>query len=102
VRLTDFQTSHIQQNISLFFGSDSHVWLFGSRVDDTKKSGDIDLYVEPEIQEPVALVDAKLNFLVEIHRVLEDQKIDLVLHRPHSKQKLPIYRIARETGIKLQ
>jgi len=76
--------------------------LFGSRVDDTKKGGDIDLYVEPEIQEPVALVDAKLNFLVEIHRVLGDQKIDLVLHRTQSKQDLPIYRVAKETGVKLQ
>jgi len=76
--------------------------LFGSRVDDTKKGGDIDLYVEPEIQEPVALVDAKLNFLVEIHRVLGDQKIDLVLNRTQSKQELPIYRVAKETGVKLQ
>jgi len=102
MRLTDFQISYIRQNISLFFGLHSHVWLFGSRVDDTKKGGDIDLYVEPEIQEPVALVDAKLNFLLEIHRVLGNQKIDLVLHRPQSKQDLPIYHIARETGVRLQ
>jgi len=102
MRLSDFQASHIQQNISLFFGSHSHVWLFGSRVDDTKKGGDIDLYIEPEIQDPVALVDARLNFLVEMHRVLGDQKIDLVLHRPQSKQNLPIYRIAKETGVRLQ
>jgi len=102
MRLTDNQISHIQQNISLFFGSHSHVWLFGSRVDDSKKGGDIDLYVEPEIQEPVALVDAKLNFLVKMHRVLGDQKVDVVLHRTESKQDLPVYRIAKETGVRLQ
>jgi len=53
-------------------------------------------------KEPVALVDAKLNFLVGIHRVLGDQKIDLVLHRTQSKQDLPIYRVAKETGVRLQ
>jgi len=77
------------------------VWLFSSRVDDDKKGGDIDLYIEPEIQEPEELVDTKLNFLVEMHRVLGEQKIDLVLRRSQSNQGLPIYRIAKETGMKL-
>jgi len=101
MRLTAYQNSFIQQKTVLFFGADSHVWLFGSRVDDDKKGGDIDLYIEPEIQESEKLVDARLNFLVEMHRVLGEQKIDLVLHRSQSNQDLPIYRVAKETGVKL-
>jgi len=101
MRLTAYQNAFIQQKIPLFFGMHSHAWLFGSRVDDHKKGGDIDLYIEPEIQEADKLVDARLNFLVEMHRVLGEQKIDLVLHRSQSNQDLPIYRIAKETGVKL-
>jgi len=101
MRLTEVQLVHIRQKILYFFGSHSHVWLFGSRVDEYKRGGDIDLYIEPEIQEPKKLVDAKLHFLVEMHRLLGDQKIDLVLHRANCKQDLPIYRIAKETGVKL-
>jgi len=28
----------------------------------------IDLYIEPEIQDPVELVDARLHFLLEMHQ----------------------------------
>jgi len=98
MRLTEFQTSRIQEGALRFFGSHSHVWLFGSRVDDDKRGGDIDLYIEPEIQDVEELIDAKLNFLLEMHRVLGDQKIDLVLHRAQVKCDLPVYRIAKETG----
>ena len=101
MRLTEFQCSLIREETSKFFGSHSHVWLFGSRVNDSQRGGDIDLYIEPEIQDPVELVDAKMNFLVEMHRVLGDQKIDVVLHRHQSSMALPIYRIAKETGERL-
>jgi len=101
MRLTEFQTFQIQKETLRFFGSQSHAWLFGSRVDDDKRGGDIDLYIEPEIQNPEELVDAKLKFLVKMHRVLGDQKIDLVLHRAQSKRDLPVYRIAKETGARL-
>lgn len=101
MRLADIQASLIQQKTMLFFGAHSHVWLFGSRVDDDKKGGDIDLYIEPDIQEPEKLVDARLSFLVEMHRVLGEQRIDLVLHRTQTNQDLPVYRIAKETGVKL-
>ncbi|MDQ6969613.1 MAG: nucleotidyltransferase domain-containing protein [Mariprofundus sp.] len=101
MRLTEFQSSRIQKEAKKFFGSQSHVWLFGSRVDDGQRGGDIDLYIEPGIQDVDALVDARLSFLVEIHRVLGNQKIDVVLHRDNSSVDLPIYRIARETGERL-
>ncbi len=101
MRITDFQVSRIRSESQRCFGLKSRVWLFGSRVDDSKKGGDIDLYVEPEIQDPVVLVDAKLEFMLEMHRVLGDQKIDVVLHRVHCKRDLPVYRIAKETGERL-
>jgi len=98
MRLTEYQLSHIRQEVPRFFGAGSHAWLFGSRVDDQQRGGDIDLYIEPEIQDVSTLVDAKLNFLLKMHRVLGDQRIDVVLNRSKSDVDLPIYKIAKETG----
>ena len=98
MRLTAFQISQIREKVPAFFGQGSHVWLFGSRVDDEQKGGDIDLYIEPKIQDATALVDAKLKFLLEMHKVLGEQKIDVVLNRRKYGADLPIYQIAKETG----
>lgn len=68
MRLTTSQIACIREGAAKHFGSASHVWLFGSRVDDQLRGGDTDLYIEPETQDPASLVDAKLNFLSEMHR----------------------------------
>jgi predicted nucleotidyltransferase len=101
MRLTPHQTETVKHAARRHFGANAHVWLFGSRVDDQAAGGDIDLYVEPEIQYPAELVEAKLHFLLELHKQLGDQKIDVVIRRAAYKEELPIYRIARETGVKL-
>lgn len=45
MHLTTFEVKVIQQNVKTVFGDAAKVYLFGSRVDDSKKGGDIDLYV---------------------------------------------------------
>jgi len=101
MRITDYQLSCIRTESLRFFGQSARVWLFGSRVDDHQKGGDIDLYIEPAIQDAAAIVDAKLHFLSELHRQLGDQKIDVVLRRTRCKKNLPVYQLARETGERL-
>jgi len=102
MRLTEFQTARICSEAMNCFGEKSRVWLFGSRVDDRLKGGDIDLYIEPELQDAASLVDAKLQFMLEMHRALGDQKVDVVLHRNACEKDLPVHRIAKETGRRLQ
>ncbi len=102
MRLSDFQKHSICESAKHNFGQDTHVWLFGSRVNDLAKGGDIDLYIEPQMQKPADLITAKLHFLRDLHKKIGQQKIDVVLHRADSKVELPIYRIAKETGVLLQ
>lgn len=101
MRLTDVQANAIRDSAVKNFGRASRVWLFGSRVDEQIKGGDIDLYIEPEFQDPARLIDAKLHLLRDLHKKLGDQKIDVVIRREAFKEDLPIFRVARETGIRL-
>ncbi len=101
MRLTPFQQQTICQNALRFFGEQTQVWLFGSRIDDTKRGGDIDLYIEPQLQEIHNLVMAKLKFLRALHLSLGEQKIDVVL-AVNKNNPLPIYQIAKQTGIQLK
>lgn len=79
------------------FGNNSKVYLFGSRVDDKKKGGDVDLYIETDINENI--LDRKLKMLVEMEKLLGEQKIDIVVNNFHVEK--PIYTVAKQEGIML-
>jgi|GEM_PF-1709277 len=46
MRLTPAQINIIRNATRQNFGQDALIWLFGSRVDDSKRGGDVDLYIE--------------------------------------------------------
>lgn len=100
MRLTSGQQQIIVSTLQSCFGENSLIMLFGSRVDDAKKGGDIDLYIEPEISGADEIIDAKIDALVQLHKLLGEQKIDLVINRKGSSV-LPIYSVAKEQGIVL-
>jgi len=102
MRLTAFQIQTICESAEKNFGKNTPVWLFGSRVDDEARGGDIDLYIEPKTQKPSDLIIAKLQFLRDLHKKLGEQKIDVVLRRTDSTVDLPVYHIAKQTGVLLQ
>jgi predicted nucleotidyltransferase len=101
MRLTTTQIQTLREKSAHHFGADTHIWLFGSRTDDTKKGGDIDLLIEPSLQDPAAIIDAKLALLRDLHQTLGEQKIDIIIRRTSSTTELPIHRIAYTTGIQL-
>lgn len=80
------------------FGDDAEVWLFGSRVDDTRHGGDIDLYVETDIDRDI--VTRRSDLLRRLEAIYGEQKIDLAI-RPRSRAPHPLHEIARERGIRL-
>ncbi|MFI5343922.1 MAG: hypothetical protein ACHQUC_06850 [Chlamydiales bacterium] len=80
------------------FGTTSTIWLFGSRADDTKIGGDIDLYIETDMQSDI--VAAKLKMRSLIWKVFGDQKIDILVRSTKEKPS-PMHIIAKESGIQL-
>ncbi len=83
------------QLVRKHLGASSDVWLFGSRVDDSKKGGDIDLYVETDIS-PLTLPLARVRG--ELADVL-DRHVDLVVNN-HPRNE-PIFDIAKTRGVSL-
>ena len=75
------------------------VMLFGSRVDDQAKGGDIDLYLKTNnaVEKPakaIASIEAKIMM------ALGEQKIDILLDAPNL-ERAPIFKIAQKTGVYL-
>ncbi|MFI3185644.1 MAG: nucleotidyltransferase domain-containing protein [Methylococcaceae bacterium] len=52
MRLTPSQAQITKNTVDCILGIPCRVWLFGSRVDDDARGGDIDLMVEVEIALP--------------------------------------------------
>ncbi len=48
MRLSSQEQDIIVTNVHQYNASDAKVWLFGSRCDDSKSGGDIDLYIESD------------------------------------------------------
>ncbi|MFI3120574.1 MAG: nucleotidyltransferase domain-containing protein [Methylococcaceae bacterium] len=96
MRLTMFEITSIRRNAENIFGHAVKVYLFGSRVDDTKKGGDIDLYVVPEHKDNV--LEKKIKFLNALTGALGEQKIDVVIAKDPSRA---IEKQAIATGIEL-
>lgn len=99
MRLTPHQKNIILNACQRYF-ENAQCWLFGSRVDDQKRGGDIDLYIETSETDTNKIVTAKLAFLVALNRELGEQKIDVVIHQIGG-EFLPIHQVAKQTGIRL-
>jgi predicted nucleotidyltransferase len=98
MRLTTQQVQTIKSAAEDIFGAEARVWLFGSRVDDSKRGGDIDLYLElPEAPQP-ALAELESKFWARLQQSLGEQKIDIV-SRVQGSPSRPIDEQARRTGV---
>ncbi len=95
MRLNDKYIMTIKNSFQEVFG-EGEIYLFGSRVDDSKKGGDIDLYLI--IKDKSDLFRKKLQFLAKIKKVLGEQKIDVVFNIDENRL---IEQEARKWGTKL-
>jgi predicted nucleotidyltransferase len=99
MRLTPAQITAIRSTTAEIFGEQANVWLFGSRVDDSKRGGDIDLLIRPDHFLASPILPHKISFLGKLERLLGERKIDVIIEEPDDPR--PIVRIAHETGIRL-
>ena len=98
MRLSQQQVHIITTLAKEVFGQDASIKLFGSRADDSKRGGDIDLFIE--LQHPIAQpVMASACLEAKLMLALGLQKIDVIVSAPNIA-KMPIHDIASQ-GIRL-
>jgi len=96
VRLSTFEVNIIKNTI-LKYIEDAKILLFGSRVYDNKKGGDIDLLVETSHN--ISLKE-KINILTQLEMQGIQRKVDLLFKTPYTK-KQNIIQTALKEGILL-
>ncbi len=99
MRLTKQQVNTIKELVLMHFNANAKVVLFGSRIDDTARGGDIDLYIETE-SSPEQVLKAKMALYAGLQKTLGEQRIDIVVHRVGSPLQ-PVHEEARRTGVQL-
>jgi len=72
------------------------IYLFGSRADDAKKGGDIDLLI---LNDEKITLSQKIKFLASFIKEIDEQKIDIVAYT--YAEDVPFKRIALEKAVKL-
>jgi len=99
MRLRKNQQQTIRETVREIFGPDASVYVFGSRVEDSARGGDIDLLVR--LEKPQVETERKIIRLVARLQIrLGDQPIDVLLQDPESTLS-PIHLEAQRTGIRL-
>ena len=82
MRLTNTEIFYIQEIFKEVFQK-GEIYLFGSRVDDTLKGGDIDLFVSSNNRDNY--LEKKLDFLTLLKQKIGDQKIDIVISKDKNR-----------------
>ena len=95
IRLKDEEIEIIKEVAIEIFGEDAKVYIFGSRVDLTKKGGDIDIFIET--QKEVSL-NQEIEFLAKLELKGIERSVD-VLIKAKNRDNKPIFEEAKRTGV---
>lgn len=99
MRLTHDEIAAIGDCAKRHFGQRRAVRLFGSRVDDLRRGGDIDLHIEAETAE-LADIENELVFPQELKDRIGEQKIEVIVRAPrYSRRAIDL--IALRDGVSL-
>ena len=91
MRLNAEQIDGIHACVAEHLGISARLWLFGSRLDDSSKGGDVDLYVETPACELMQEVRCKMALEAKL-----DLAVDLIVRKPGDTSV--IARIAKAEG----
>jgi predicted nucleotidyltransferase len=99
MRLSPQQIHLIKQTVNRILAAPTEIWLFGSRVDNQQRGGDIDLFIETAsilANRAETICQLYANLLI----ALGDCKIDILL-KDQNTPPAAIFEIAKRTGILL-
>jgi len=85
MRLSEKEIEMIKTTFKEVFNEGS-IYLFGSRVDNTKRGGDIDLYID--IIDSISLNEIsskKSQFRLKLYDKIGEQKIDIVISKDKNR-----------------
>ena len=99
MRLSTEQISAIRAGTAELAGDTARVWLFGSRVRDDARGGDVDLLIELDeaVAEPAQL---SARLASRVSRAMYGRKVDVLIKAPNLMH-LPIHDIALAQGVRL-
>jgi len=98
MRLTKHEIDMIKKAFKETF-EDGKIYLFGSRVDDSKRGGDIDLYIDLPYKLSIEKeLDKKTKFKLKLYDLIGEQKIDVVIAKDKNRS---IEREILKTGVEL-
>ena len=78
MRLTLKEVKAIKE-VFLEIFEDGKIYLFGSRIDESKRGGDIDLFIQTTKKNKT--LHNKIKFLTLLKQKIGDQKIDVILSK---------------------
>jgi len=93
MRLSDTERDAIRQTITAL-DPDARIYLFGSRTDDTKRGGDIDLLIISSRLKH----DERGKIRWNLWEQIGEQKIDIIIARDDAD---PFVKIALQSGVPL-
>jgi predicted nucleotidyltransferase len=97
MRLSERERAIVRAAVRKRFGAEAKVLLFGSRVDDSRRGGDIDLLVDLP-RAPDDPMGEAVALEIEVMRGLGERKVDVLIAYPGMTER-PIHRIARRSGL---
>ena len=101
MRLSELEKETLKHAALACFGHGTRLRLFGSRADEQRKGGDIDLLIESTTTDPADIAKAHTRFLSQIYTRLGEQKVDVLIDYPGRLSHPPIFKVALQEGILL-
>ena len=99
MRLRPELRDQLKAMVAAELGADAELWLFGSRVDDALRGGDIDLLVRSP-RELAQRDRLESRLAVRAMRLAGGRRVDLLLMDPHTPTQA-VHAEALATGVQL-
>jgi len=93
MRLTSLEITSIKE-VVFSIDPNAEIYLYGSRVDDAKRGGDIDLLIMSSVID----FDNKITISSKLFEAMGEQKVDVLISNDDSA---PFTLIAKEKAVKL-